>query len=57
MKSLSDTFPIRNGAKQDALSPLVFKEALKYVCAREVQQTLRMDETHLLHSTLIKLTL
>jgi len=34
MKRLSDTFPIRNGAKQDALLPFIFNAALKYVLGR-----------------------
>src|SRR5215469_5086316 len=38
-KNLSDMFPIRNGLKQgDALSPLLFKFALKYA-VRRVQVT------------------
>jgi hypothetical protein len=38
---LSDMFPIRNGLKQDALSPLLFNFALEYAI-RRVQVT-RMD--------------
>jgi hypothetical protein len=29
-KHLSDNFPIQNGLKQDALSPLLFNFALEY---------------------------
>jgi hypothetical protein len=29
-KHLSDTFPIQNGLKQDALPPLLFNFALEY---------------------------
>jgi hypothetical protein len=35
-KQLSDMFPIRNGLKQDFLSPLLFNFALKYII-RKVQ--------------------
>jgi len=33
-KHLSDMFPVRNGLKQDALSPLLFNFALEYTIRR-----------------------
>jgi hypothetical protein len=33
-KNLSDTFPIKNGFKQDALLPLLFNFALQYTIRR-----------------------
>jgi hypothetical protein len=47
-KHLSDTFPIQNGLKQDALSPLlfnfVFEKAIKKFQAN--QEVLKLNETH-----------
>jgi len=48
-KNLSDTFPIRNGLKQeDALSPLLFSFALYYASRRiQVKQDgLKLNGTH-----------
>jgi hypothetical protein len=33
-KNLSDRFPIRNGLKRDALSPILFNFALEYAIRR-----------------------
>ena len=33
-KNLSDMFPVRNGLKEDALSPLLFNCALEYAIRR-----------------------
>jgi hypothetical protein len=50
---LSDSFPIQNGLKQgDALSPLLFNFALKYVI-RKVQESqvgLKLNRTHQLQA-------
>jgi hypothetical protein len=47
-KNLSDMFPIRNGSKQDALSPLISNLALEYAI-RKVQvnqDVLKLNGTH-----------
>jgi hypothetical protein len=47
-KYLSDNFPIQNGLKQDALSPLLFNFALQYAI-RKIQETqvrLKLNGTH-----------
>jgi hypothetical protein len=38
-KHLSDRFPIKNGFKQDALSPLLFNFVLEYAIMRKVKFT------------------
>ena len=47
-KNLSDAFPIRNGLKRDALSPLLFNFALEYSIRRvQVSQDgLKLNGTH-----------
>ena len=47
-KHLSDMFPIRNGSKQDALSPILFNFALEYVIrwAQVNQDGLKLNGTH-----------
>jgi len=47
-KNLSDTFPIRNGLKRDALSPLLFNFALGYAIRRvQVSQDgLKLNGAH-----------
>jgi hypothetical protein len=47
-KHLSEMFPIRNGSKQDALSPLLFYFALDYAIRRvQISQNgLKLSGTH-----------
>ena len=47
-KQLSDMFPIRNGLKEDALSPLLFNFALDYAIkrVRVNQEGLKINGTH-----------
>ena len=47
-RKLSDMFPIRNGLKQDALSPLHFSFALEYTIRRVQvnQNSLKLNGTH-----------
>jgi len=47
-KHLSDMFPIRNGSKQDALSPLLFNFVLAYAIRRfQISQDgLKLSGTH-----------
>jgi hypothetical protein len=47
-KHLSDSFPIQNGLKQDASSPLLFNFALEYAI-RKIQEDkvrLKLNGTH-----------
>jgi len=47
-KHLSDMFPITNGLKQDALSPILFNSALEYAIRRAQvnQDGLKLNGTH-----------
>jgi len=47
-KQLYDMFPIRNGLKQDALSPMLFKSALEYAIRRVYvnQNGLKLNGTY-----------
>jgi hypothetical protein len=47
-KHLSDSFPIQNGLRQDALSPLLFNFALLYAIMKEQENQvgLKLNGTH-----------